>query len=322
MAYVPGIDVSHWEAPVEWSMVRAQGIRFAFIKATEGETYVDSTFDENWAGAKRAGILRGAYHFFHPNMNPTRQAERFIQTVRAVGDGGELPPVIDLEAADEIGRDTIISRAKTWIDRVQQTLGKRPIIYSSPYFLKDSFSVPGGGPPAWTKDYVLWIANYEVSEPYLPKGWLKWTFWQYTDKGRISGINTNVDLDWFNGTVAQLYQFAGVQLPGQGTYTVQSGDTLEGVAGRFGLSVAELIAANSQLIRPNMVLNVPAPGPAEEEPPPPPPPPQRTYTVRAGDTLTAIARRFGTTVGALVQVNGIENPDLIRVGQVLIIPQA
>ncbi|MFZ5821104.1 MAG: GH25 family lysozyme [Chloroflexota bacterium] len=331
MTFVPGIDVSYWEAGIDWKKVRGDGIRFMFAKATEGEGYVDPTFDDNWLGAKSVGILRGAYHFFHPNMNAVKQADKFIQVVKAMNDNGELPPVLDLEVTDNQPSQAIIDRAKTWLDRVQQGLGKRPIIYSSPGFLKYSFVVPGGGPPLWANDYALWIANYGVSQPYLPKGWLKWIFWQHSETGKVKGINAAVDLDWFNGTVDELYQFAGAQPPGSTTYKVKQGDTLPGIADQFGLSLLELVAANPQLIQANMTLKIPAPGSASAE--------ERTvldeggvgagssqtvaakiYTVKAGDTLSGIAVKFGTTYGVIAQLNGIAPPYVIHPGQALKIP--
>jgi GH25 family lysozyme M1 (1,4-beta-N-acetylmuramidase)/LysM repeat protein len=334
MAYVPGIDVSYWEAGIDWKKVRGDGIRFVFVKTTEGETYVDPTFDDNWQGAKSVGILRAAYHFFHPNMNPVRQADKFIQVVRGMNDVGELPPILDMEVSDNQTAQTIIDRAKTWLDRVQQNLGILPIIYSNPGFLKYSFSVPGGGPPFWTKDHILWIANYGQPQPLLPPGWLKWTFWQYSESGRINGINASVDLDWFNGTVEALYQLAGAQPPSPTTYKVKQGDSLQSIADQFGLSLAELVGANTRLIQPNMTLSIPLPtiedtrtsgsgtttsvsastGTGSTDLP------QRTYTVKSGDTLSGIALKYSTTYGAIAQLNGIAPPYLIVPGQVLKIP--
>ncbi len=334
MANVPGIDVSYWEAGIDWKKVRGEGIRFVFIKATEGEQYLDPTFDDNWLGAKSVGILRGAYHFFHPNMNPTKQADKFIRVVKDMNDAGELPPVLDLEVTDNQVNQTIIDRAKTWLDRVQQQLGKKPILYSSPGFLKYNFSVPGGGPPFWTKDHILWIANYGQPQPLLPPGWMQWAFWQYSESGHINGINSSVDLNWFNGTVEELYQLAGSQLPSPTTYKVKQGDSLQSIADQFGLALVELAAANAQLIQPNMILSIPVPTEGEARSvstTTPAPggggtgsggtaPSQRTYTVKAGDTLSGIALKYGTTYGAIAQLNGIAPPYLIVPGQVLKIP--
>lgn len=117
------------------------------------------------------------------------------------------------------------------------------------------------------------------------------------------------------------------------TYVVQPGDTLWRISRQFGTTVDAIVQANNipnpNLIYVGQVLEIPGvatsppvvpPGPVTPVPPPPPPPQQQTYVVQPGDTLTAIAARFGTTVQALVQANNIVNPNLIFVGQVLIIP--
>ncbi|MEP7357265.1 MAG: LysM domain-containing protein, partial [Anaerolineales bacterium] len=110
------------------------------------------------------------------------------------------------------------------------------------------------------------------------------------------------------------------------TYIVQRGDTLFSIAVRFGVTVSALSAANG-IANPNLIfvgqaLTIPGPGGGGNPPPPPPPPPSGggTYTVRPGDTLNLIAQRFGVSVGSLIAANGIANPNLIFVGQVLTIP--
>ena len=89
MATVPGIDVSYWNAGIDWPKVRATGQRFAITKATEGITYKDPTFNNNWSGAKAAGLLRGAYHFFRCNVDAQKQADYFINYVKTVKDNGD-----------------------------------------------------------------------------------------------------------------------------------------------------------------------------------------------------------------------------------------
>lgn len=331
MPTVPGIDVSYWQSGIDWPKVRATGQRFVFIKATEGEAYVDPTFNNDWKGAKTAGLLRGAYCFFHPNQDAKKQADRFITTVTALNDLGELPPALDLETTDGMKNDKIIAKVKIWLDQVEQAFGRKPLIYSGVSFLETNFSELGGGPPAWTKDYPLWLAWYpnqytpELS-PLMPRGWFKWTFWQYTSKGVLNGINANkVDLDVFNGTLADLYNFAGAQLPDQApkVHTVVAGDSFESVANKYGVTVRELVSANPQLLKIGDSLTVPVPvaipqesgaGSASGTAP------KRTYQVKAGDMLSAIAIKFGTTVAAIVSANNIADPNKINVGQVLVIP--
>jgi lysozyme len=169
----------------------------------------------------------------------------------------------------------------------------------------------------------------------LPSGWLQWTFWQYSETGRVKGVNSSVDLDWFNGTIEELYQLAGSQLPGPSTYRVKQGDTLQSIADQYGLSLSELVSSNPQLIQPNMTLSIPVTSEGDSRSSTSDiaatditpaggtdssTTPQRTYTVKSGDTLSGIALKYGTTYGAIAQINGIAPPYLIVPGQVLKIP--
>jgi len=341
MATVPGIDVSYWDAGIDWPKVRATGQRFVFAKATEGDGYKDPTFDDNWLGAKSAGLLRGAYHFFHPNIDPKKQAKNFIDYVRTMNDDGELPHVLDLEVHDNQTKDKIISRAKAWLDEVEKAFGRKPIIYSGQYFLQDYFSEAGGGPPSWAKDYPLWLAQYpnnyvEGMKPGLPRGWYNWTIWQYSEKGVVNGINAKVDLNLFNGSLEDLYKFAKAELPSTTTttpkekkHTVTAGDTFESVANKYGVTVRELVAANPQLLKTGDALTIPVAvaipseggsGTSSSSTPSTSTPSYRTYTIKSGDTLYAIAIKYGTTVAAIATINNIANPNQISVGQVLKIP--
>ncbi len=327
MATVPGVDVSYWNAGIDWPKVRAAGQRYVFAKATEGDFYADPTFDDNWRGAKSAGLLRGAYHFFRCNVDPKRQANKFIDYVKSMNDYGELPMALDLETNDGQTKEKIIARVKTWLDVVEDAFKRKPIIYSRAFFLQDYLSEAGGGPPAWAKDYPLWLAQYpnvyvEGSEPILPRGWYKWTFWQYSQTGRVNGINAKVDLDVFHGSLEELYKFSGVDL-GTGKpqkHTVVAGDSFESIANKYGITLRELINANPQLLKTSDQLTIPSGngngsgsgGDGSSTP--------RTYTIKAGDTLYAIAIKFGTTVAAIASANNITNPNQISAGQILIIP--
>jgi lysozyme len=328
MATVPGIDVSYWNAGIDWPKVRATGQRYVFTKATEGDLYADPTFDDNWRGAKAAGLLRGAYHFFRSNVDGLKQATKFIDYVKSMNDNGELPPVLDLETHDGQAKARIISRAKAWLDRVEEAFGKKPIIYSGRFFLQDHFSEAGGGPPVWAKDYPLWIAQYPDNyvpgmQPVLPRGWFQWTFWQYSDKGQVNGINARVDLNVFNGTLEQLYRLAGAQIVTEQPevpqkHIVKAGDSFESIANKYGVTVRELVSANPQLLQRGSQLTIPVavaiPNEDDESSG------TRTYVVKPGDNLTKIAIRFGTTVAAIASANNIRDINNISVGQVLVIP--
>jgi lysozyme len=336
MATVPGIDVSYWDAGIDWPKVRATGQRFVIAKATEGITYKDPTFDDNWFGAKSAGLLRGAYHFFRCNVDAKKQADYFIAYVRSVKDDGELPPVLDLETNDGMAKEKIVPAVKTWLDAVEAAFGKKPIIYSGQYFLQDYLVVAGGGPPAWAKDYPLWLAQYpnqyaDGMKPSLPRGWFNYTIWQYTDKGVVNGINAKVDMNFFNGSLEDLYKFAGsnIVIEKPKTHTVAAGDSFESIANKYGVTVRELASANLQLLKAGDTLNVPVAVAIPQEGGSgststggggTSPAPSRTYTIQSGDSLTVIAVKFGSTVAAIASANDIKNINNIKVGQVLVIP--
>ena len=336
MATVPGLDVSYWQSGIDWPKVRATGQRFVLIKATEGETYTDPTFNDDWSGAKLSGLLRGAYCFFHPKQDPKKQADEFISVVQAQNGNGELPPALDLEVTDGLTRDKIIPRVKAWLDVVEQAFGRKPMIYSGVSFLETNLSELGGGPPAWAKDYPFWLSWYPAPyvpemSPLMPRGWFNWTFWQYSDSGRMNGINTKVNLDVFNGTLEQLYAFAGAQASAQEprTHVVAAGDSFESIANKYGVTVRELVSANPQLLKISDKLTVPVPVAIPQESGTNSTsttgsgmgmPTGQSYTVKRGDTLSSIAVRFGTTVAALAAANNITNPNAIQVGQVLIVP--
>ena len=200
---VEGLDVSGYQPDTNWTKVKQSGRAFAFIKATEGTGYVNPYFAQDWKGSKAAGVLRGAYHFFHPETDPVAQAKHFVSTVGPLG-YDDLPSVIDLEITGGVGAGTIASRTKTFLKEVEDATGKRPILYTYVSFWASTL-----GNPAGFEGYPLWIANYGVNCPNVPGDWKEWPFWQYTSSGGISGVNGgNVDHNVFNGTLDELIAFA------------------------------------------------------------------------------------------------------------------
>ncbi|MEZ4296227.1 MAG: GH25 family lysozyme [Polyangiaceae bacterium] len=200
-ATVKGVDVSFYQGNVTWSKVKAAGYKFAFARVSDGVNYPDDKFQQNWAGLKQQGMIRGAYQFFRPGQNATTQANMMVQAVGVLGDG-DLPAVIDVETADGQSSATIVSKIHTWISVVEKGTGKKPLIYAASGFW-DTLSGTGQ-----LDAYDLWVANYGVSCPYLPNTWDTWKFWQYTDSGSIPGIAGGVDTNYFNGTFEQLAAYA------------------------------------------------------------------------------------------------------------------
>lgn len=181
-----GIDVSHFDGIIDWAKVKGSGISFAFIKATEGSSFKDLTFSKNWNSSKAAGILSGAYHFFHASEDPQKQAEFFLNTMGKIG-MGDLPPVLDWELHGGT-RQQEIANALMWLEMVKSQSGKTPIIYCGRYFIGDL------GNPIAVAAYPLWLAEYNP-EPHVPKPWSQYTFWQYSEKGSVPGISGKCDLN-------------------------------------------------------------------------------------------------------------------------------
>lgn len=196
-AAVRGIDVSRWQKEVDWEQVSQSGVSFAFVKATQGDFRLDPYFARNWEESKRHGIKRGAYHFYKPEAPVLDQVRLFTSTVTM--EAGDLPPVLDLEVTDKsVSPEQLRRDVRIWLEAVTAHYGVRPIIYTGQNFyrryLKGHFS-----------DYHFWIARYSDVQPEIHHT-DSWMFWQFTDRGSISGINSAVDINFFAGDFEQLSQ--------------------------------------------------------------------------------------------------------------------
>lgn len=198
---VRGIDISHYQATIEWEHLRNASmnndpVRFVIIKATEGTSLMDENFNDNFYQAKRNDFIRGAYHFFVPGIDAKQQARFFMRQVHL--EPGDLPPVLDVEKMGNLTPQQLRRDVKTWLDMVEARYHVKPIIYTGYKFkmdyLNDSIFYP----------YPYWIAHYYV-EKLAYKG--PWVMWQHTDCGRVSGIRGQVDCNIFNGSVQDLMEF-------------------------------------------------------------------------------------------------------------------
>ncbi|WP_266204843.1 glycoside hydrolase family 25 protein [Pontibacter kalidii] len=191
-----GVDVSHYQKEIAWPKVRESEITFAFVKATEGVSLKDRKFKENWEGAAGAGIIRGAYHFYLPYLDPEKQAKHFTATVQL--QSGDLPPVLDVEVRGRKPIAQLRKDLKVWLDYVENAYGTKPIIYTGYHFYKDYLA-------GHFDSYPLWIAHYEVPRLSINKtNTRKLSFWQHTDNGSIGGIEASVDCNVFYGSMRDL----------------------------------------------------------------------------------------------------------------------
>lgn len=196
-----GPDVSRWnhpgDVPIDWGQVRAAGHRFAFVKATESTSYTNAWFSTDFAGAARAGLYRGAYHFARPALplsSATLQARYYVSVVGALNGPLDLPPVLDLEQNGGLTPADLQSWTSNWLTEVQRLTGRQPMIYTGRNFWLASM-----GNTAALSEYRLWFARWTASASPLPLpgSWSTWTFWQYTNAASVPGITGLVDLSRF-----------------------------------------------------------------------------------------------------------------------------
>jgi GH25 family lysozyme M1 (1,4-beta-N-acetylmuramidase) len=197
---IAGIDVSTYQRRIDWRQVAATRVRFAIVRASLGNTYVDPKYRRNVAGASTHGIVVGAYHFAKPGHAPwdaRAEANHFLRVARNAP--GDVVPVLDLEDSGGLSRPQLWRWAKRWLTHVRERTGLRAMIYSGNYFWSHYM-----GNTSWfgRHGYPHWVAHWDVKHPDVPgRGWggRGWTFWQWSATGRVPGIRGSVDLDWFGG---------------------------------------------------------------------------------------------------------------------------
>ena len=260
-----GIDVSQWQGNIDFTAVKNAGIELVYIKATQGTSFVDPFFYRNYANAKNAGLLVGFYHYLTARSEEEARWEAYHFVTVVEGLTGEAHPVMDIEVVGGLNRESINQIAAAFLEGVKTYSNMEPAIYADLSIVEALDESLTG--------YPLWIAQYEVEEPGNVSPWGNWAGWQYTDMGRVAGIQGNVDRDIFAEELL--------------TERVDS-------VKKTGLQPEGDYETRCYLL----------------------------YRVVRGDTLSAIARRYGITVQVIVEENGIQNPILIYPGQKLRIPRS
>jgi lysozyme len=192
-----GIDVSEFQNNIDWQKVQKSGVKFAYIRATDGTTIQDADFAQNIQGAQKEGIPAGAYHFFSTSSPVQSQIDNFVATVKK-GGLGTMPPVLDVEDPKQFANIPVqkrIDMIQQWLTGVENALGVRPMLYMS-----SNFSGTVLNNAKQFDSYRLWVADdTTAAQPIVPQPWTGWDFWQHSDSGVVPGIVGNVDMDYFNG---------------------------------------------------------------------------------------------------------------------------
>ena len=319
-----GIDVSGWQGSINYEQVKNSGIQIVYMKSSEGRNFVDPYFNQNYTNAKANNLKVGIYHYVTARSveEALEEARFFVATIS--GKNPDCRLAMDFENFGDLSVEEINEIGLAFMRTVESLSGKEVIIYSNTNDATNIFSEE-------LTNYPLWVAQYEVEQPTPNGKWRTWAGWQYTDVGEIVGISGYVDRNKFTEEVF-LENTSEVPLPenitpptagGTTTIIIQRGDTLSGIALKYNTTVARLVEinniANPNLIYTGQTLIVPS-GETKADSDGNSTSGQTIYIVKAGDTLNKIASEFGTTAIAIAQENGINNINLIYVGQRLIIP--
>lgn len=338
-----GIDVSTHQGTINWDKVKADGIQFAIIRAgftgygKAKSKQKDDQFENNYAGAKRVGIPVGVYWYSCAVTEEEARQEADLMLEYIKGKQLEFPVYIDTEDNHDtskysptsqatIGKNALTKVVKAFCERIENA-GYYVGIYASSSWFNDRLNDDE------LSAYDHWIAQWSSTEPSKAHG-----VWQYTSSGSVNGISGNVDMNYAMKDYAEIMKKNGLNGFSEGensgnvennvqnstttekswtNYTIQKGDTLSGIASKFGTTVNELANKNG-IENPNLIyagttILVPSDQQTSNE---------TIYVVQSGDNLSKIAQKYNTTWQKIYEKNKAtigSNPNLIYAGQKLVI---
>lgn len=317
------IDVSGYQedSVAYFQRAKGQGVMGVVVKLTEGSedgsAYVNPRAAAQIRNASTVGLRVSCYHFarYTSNADAQNEARFFVKIAKQYGMTSDTLMIDDAEVHSAADYNSATS---AFLNEVK-ALGYTSVgLYSmKSFFTGGILNSHGFG------DAKIWDAGYGITNLGIDNA----AAWQWTDNGLGMNVDTSYDFDGAftvgssnSGSVPSTpipapQPVEHVGHPATGTYTVQSGDTLSAIAAKFGTTYQILSAINGigdpNQIWPGQVLKVT--GAASQE---------STYYVQAGDTLSSIATKFGTTVSSLVSINHISNPNVIYVGQKIYVGEA
>lgn len=311
-----GIDISEFQGEIDFEEVRRSGIEAVYIRVGAGE-YTDEYFAENYERAKAAGLKIGFYHYVTArSVEEGRRQARFFASL-AAGRKPDMRLAMDFEYFGSLSVSQINAISEAYLDELTALTKREAVIYSDLSNARNIFS------RALAEKYPLWAAQYGADEPSANGKWREWVGFQYTDEGRVCGIYGNVDRNIFTEGIflSDSWRIDGEKRTTVRARTrtltvyVRAGDTLWAIAREYGTTV-EAIARENRIADPNRIfagerlrITLPARGNGEE-----------IYNVRRGDTTISIAGKFGVTLSALEDRNGLERGEMIYAGDKLSIP--
>lgn len=319
--YLNGVDVASYQKGINFMVVPCD---FVIVKMTQGTSYINPAGSEQYESARAAGKLMGCYHYA-AGLDPIEEADFFLEV--AHNHVTEAILVLDWEAEQNARWG---NNDKAWIEafcnRIKEKTGVKPFVYIQASALDKISGV----------DCYKWVAQYanDNETGYQESPWNEGTYdcqiRQYTSSLRLTGWGGRLDGNKFYGTKedwrrmasdnGEVPQHSQASKPAQQAptkaesdiyYTVVAGDTLSAIASKYGVSVESIVnlnnIANPNLIYPGQKFKIKGGAVQQSE--------SVYYTVKSGDTLSAIASRYGVSVQQIVSFNGISNPNLIYPGQ-------
>lgn len=314
--FIEGIDVSNWQGYINYEEVKKAGIEIVYIKASQGNDYKDPYFELNYENAKLNGLRVGVYHYLTArSLTEAEQQARFFASIISEKEI-DCKLAMDFEDFGDLTKDEINEISEAFISKLIELTKREIVIYSDLYNARNTFDL---------SNYPLWIAYYRnyAELENIATNWRSWEGQQYTDMGRVEGINDYVDRNLFtqeillddNSKIEKVEASSEKNVSERIEYIVKRGDTLWAISRMYDVSINEIARlndiANPNLIYPNEKLEIITnsnfeyiSGLGKD-----------FYTVKAGDTLSELALKFDTTVEDIVKLNSISNPNLIYVGQ-------
>lgn len=311
-----GIDVSEWQKIINFREVKEAKIEVVYIKATQGNDYIDPYFERNYQEAKENGLKIGVYHFLTAkNTEEAKdEADFFASVISKKKIDCRL--AMDFEVFGDLTKKEINEISKVFLERVEEKTKKEMIIYSDSSNAKDIFD------EELARKYPIWVAEYGVREPSNNGKWETWVGFQYADNGRIKGIIGFVDKDYYT---KEIFLSNTIEIPESEhrnnidktrKIKVKRGDTLSKLAIQYNTSVGMIVNLNKirnrNLIYVGEVLKIPYANKEHKG---------ETnhiiYIIRRGNTLSEIAKKFNMSVMEIVRLNEIKNPNLIYIGETL-----
>ena len=277
-----GIDISRWQGNIDWKLVKESGVEFVILKAggSDDGFYEDSKFQENYEEAKNNGIPVGAYYYVGPNCTSAEDGKADAERFLNILNSKtfEMPVVLDFESTSPSDRDGATDAAIAFCE-VLENAGYYVAIYASDISgFKDRLDIDR------LSEYDKWVARYGSEPQYVND----YGIWQFTSEGLVPGISGNVDMNIAYKDYPSIIKAAGL-----------NGFTQNGES---------VLNEESEAVEEPEPVEETSTDEGEST---------NTYIVQSGDTLSGIAAKFNTSVNDLVELNGIDNPNLIYPGQEL-----